>query len=198
MKIGIIGAGNVGKTLGTALEKKGKIVCYGVRDPNPESNELQVHDAVKISELIILSVPWTAVPSVLEDSGIFGGKIVVDCTNPINPEFTGLSLCNTDSGGETVARMLPEAKVVKAFNTCGFNIMGNPEFPTGKATMFVAGDDKESKETTLELARLIGFDAVDVGPLVQSRYLEATAWLWISMATKYGLGREIAFSLLRR
>ncbi|MBL7661872.1 NADPH-dependent F420 reductase [bacterium] len=198
MKIAIIGAGNVGKTLGTAWEKKGQSVLYGVRNPKPGTTELEVTAAVTASDVIILAVPWSAMPSVLENKALFRGKVVVDCTNPINSDFTGLTLGNTDSGGETVARMIPEAKVVKAFNSCGFNVMANPEFPTGKATMFVAGDDKAAKETTLELAQSIGFEAIDAGPLVQSRYLEATAWLWISMAMKYGLGREIAFSLLRR
>ena len=94
--------------------------------------------------------------------------------------------------------MVPEARVVKAFNTCGFNVMGNPMFPEGSASMFVASDDQASKNIVLDLSRQIGFDPVDAGPLLQSRYLEATAWLWISIAMKYGAGREIGFRLMRR
>lgn len=198
MKIAIIGAGNVGRTLGSAWTRAGKSVVYGVRSPRAGENELSAPDAVASADIVVLAIPWEAVPTVLENRSLFRGKVVIDCTNPINSDFSGLAIGNTDSGGETIARIIPEAKVVKAFNTCGFNVMARPEFPTGRATMFVAGDDQDAKETTLELARMLGFDGLDAGPLVQSRYLEATAWLWISMALQYGYGREIAFSLLRR
>jgi len=135
---------------------------------------------------------------VLDKSEHFRGKIVIDCTNPINADFSGLAIGQNDSGGETVGRLIPESKVVKAFNTCGYNVMINPNFPGGSASMFIASDDTSAKETVASLAECIGFKAVDAGPLVQSRYLEAMAWLWISMAIKYGAGREIAFQLMRR
>ena len=198
MKIAIIGAGNVGKSLGKAWSHQGMEICYGVRSPKAGSGELLIEDAVRTAQAIVLAVPWGAVEAVLSNRDLFRGKIVIDCTNPINADFTGLQFGNSDSGGETIARLLPEAKVVKAFNTCGNNIMENPKFPNGTTSMFVAGDDPDAKSQVMELARAIGFDPVDAGPLFQSRYLESLAWLWISMAIKFGYGREIGFALLRR
>lgn len=198
MKIAIIGAGNVGTTLGSAWVKAGNEVTYGVRSPKQDAHQVTIDKALSGSEIVVLAVPWSAIPSVLENRDLYKGKIVVDCTNPINSDFTGLSIGNTDSAGETVARMLPESKIVKAFNTCGFNVMADPKFSSGHASMFVASDHKSAKEEVLNLAKSIGFEPVDVGPLVQSRYLEALAWLWISLAMKYGAGREIAFQLMKR
>lgn len=198
MKLAILGAGNVGSTLGQAWSKVGHKVFYGVKNPKTGTAEMQVENAVSNAEIVVLSVPWHAVPTVLEKKELFREKIVIDCTNPINADFSGLTLGHNDSGGETVSRLVPQAKVVKAFNTCGFNVMANPLFGNIPAAMFVASDDTKAKEIVLKLAKEIGFDPVDAGPILQSRYLEATAWLWISMALKYGQGREIAFSLLHR
>lgn len=198
MKIAIIGAGNVGTALGSAWEEAGHAVVYGVRNPSPNSHEMNVEEAVSISDIIVLAVPWGAIPKVLERKEVFTGKIVIDCTNPIKADFSGLEVGHSDSGGEIVARQIPDAFVVKAFNTCGFNIMANPNFPGGKASMLIATDNAAAKDAAMSLSRAAGFEPVYAGPLVQSRGLEALAWLWISMAMKFGSGREIAFSLLRR
>jgi hypothetical protein len=198
MKIAIVGAGDVGTALGDAWASAGHEVMYGVRNPKAGSGHEPIDKAVSSSEVVVLAVPWLAVPVVLEKRELFRGKIVIDCTNPINADFSGLAIGHSDSGGETVGRLIPDSKVVKAFNTCGYNVMKNPAFPGGAASMFIASDDSKAKETVASLATSIGFLAVDAGPLVQSRYLEALAWLWISMAIKYGAGREIAFQLMRR
>jgi predicted dinucleotide-binding enzyme len=197
MNISIIGKGNVGGALGSGWERAGHTVLYGVRSPS-SSNEREIEQAVEESNTIVLAVPWSVVPSLLANPTAFKGKLVIDCTNPIAKDFSGLSIGHTDSGGETVARLLPEATVVKAFNTCGFNIMENPHFGSATASLFIAGDDGRSKEIVSQLATDLGFIPVDAGPLAQARYTEALAWLWISMALKYGFGREIAFGILRR
>jgi len=198
MKIAIIGAGDVGTALGDAWARAGHEVVYGVRNPKVGSGHEPIDVAVLSSEVVVLAVPWLAVPVVLDNRELYRGKIVIDCTNPINADFSGLAIGQNDSGGEMVGRLIPDSKVVKAFNTCGYNVMKNPAFPGGAASMFIASDDASAKETVAALANCIGFVTVDAGPLVQSRYLEALAWLWISMAVKYGVGREIAFQLLRR
>ena len=87
---------------------------------------------------------------------------------------------------------------MKAFNTVGFNIMENPAFRSDKAVMFYCGDDAGAKQTVKQLTEELGFDAVDAGPLTQARVLEPFALLWISLAYGRGLGREIAFKLMRR
>jgi predicted dinucleotide-binding enzyme len=198
MKIAIVGAGDVGTTLGDAWGRAGHEVVYGVRNPKSGSGHVSIDQAVSSSEIVVLAVPWLAVPVVLDNRELFRGKVVIDCTNPINADFSGLAIGHNDSGGETVGRLIPDSKVVKAFNTCGYNVMKNPAFPGGTASMFIASDDSSAKETVASLADCIGFKTVDAGPLIQSRYLEALAWLWISMAVKYGAGREIAFQLMKR
>ena len=87
---------------------------------------------------------------------------------------------------------------MKVFNTTGANNMGNPRYPEGPATMLYCGDDASAKEAARRLAADLGFDPVDAGPLQQARLLEAFAMLWISLAYAQGLGREIAFRLMRR
>lgn len=198
MKIAIIGKGNVGGALGAVWQRAGHQVVYGVRQPSGNANELPVSEAVGSAEVVVLATPWSAVPGVLETCGGFAVKILVDCTNPIRSDFEGLTLGVDDSGGETVARLAPNAKVVKAFNTVGFNIMEQPDFERGPAAMLVAGDDAEAKQVVMSLAADLGFEAADAGPITQSRGLEAMAWLWIAMAMKYGFGRDFAFGLLKR
>jgi len=197
-RIAIIGNGNVGGTLGRRWQEAGHNIIYGVREPHGAADQISVVDAVALAEVVILATPWSAVPDVLHACGRLDGKILVDCTNPIRSDFEGLTLGVDDSGGETVARLAPGAKVVKAFNTVGFNIMREPSFEGGPAAMLVAGDDAEAKTVVMALAEELGFQAADAGPLTQSRGLEAMAWLWISMAMKYGYGREFAFGLLTR
>lgn len=198
MKIGVIGAGNVGRALGDGWKKAGHGVIYGVKDPAGDPGLKSVAEAAAFGDVIVLAVPWQAVPEVLADKEAFVGKVVIDCSNPIAPDFSGLSTAANTSAGEEVAKLIPNAQVVKAFNTCGYNVMANPRFGGESASMLVASDDPAAKKVVIKLSEELGFDAVDAGPLAQSRYLENLAWLWISMALKYGHGREIAFRFLKR
>lgn len=197
MKIGIVGRGNVGNTLGRRFAEAGYHVMYGVKSP-AHSNEQSVDALVNWAEMVFLAVPATAISAEFFSGEGWQGKIVVDATNPIAPGFDGLDWGDEHSWGERVARLLPDSHVIKAFNTVGFNIMENPEFGGNSATMLVAGDDAESKRLVMEAAAAIGFAPGDAGPLTQARWLEAFAWLWISMAMKFGHGREIAFLLQKR
>jgi len=97
-----------------------------------------------------------------------------------------------------VAEWAPEAKVVKIFNTTGDNNMRNPVFGAERVTMFYCGDDKGAKEIAGRLASDLGFEPLDSGPLSQARLLEPAALLWITLAVKYGLGRDIGYKLMRR
>jgi 8-hydroxy-5-deazaflavin:NADPH oxidoreductase len=142
-------------------------------------------------------VPWPAVDASLKTLGPLAGKVVIDATNPLTPDFS-LAVGHTDSAGETVARLAPAARVVKAFNTTGFNNMADSRYPGGKLAMLVAGDDAEAKNIVLGLASDLGFDPVDAGPLAVSRYLESMAMVWIKLAITQGMGRDFGFALLRR
>jgi len=203
MKIAIVGAGNVGGTLGRGLAKAGHQIVYGVRDPgDPKHQELKpaeiatVRAAVEGAEAAILATPWNGAESALAAAGDFGGKPLLDATNPIGPGFT-LAHGHTDSGAEHVARWAKNAKVVKAFATTGVEVMANPVFGQARAAMFVCGDDPGACEVALALARDLGFEAVAVGKLSAARMLEPLAMLWITLA-RGGHGRNVAFGLLRR
>jgi 8-hydroxy-5-deazaflavin:NADPH oxidoreductase len=210
VKIGTIGAGSVGGTLGRAWAAKGHDVVFGVRDPRgPKVQELvratggkaraaSPAEAAAHGEVVLLATPWAAAQAALRGAGDLRGKILVDATNPLEPDLSGLALGHTTSAGEEVARWAPGARVVKAFNTIGAQHVANPRFGAEKASMLVCGDDLGAKETVLGLAEVLGFDPVDAGPLRQARLLEPLAMLWISLAYAYGHGPDIAFKLLRR
>jgi 8-hydroxy-5-deazaflavin:NADPH oxidoreductase len=210
MKISILGAGNVGGTLGSAWARKGHDVFFGVPNPrDPKTQELlktigpkaragTVAEAAAAGEAIVLATPWPATRDAIQAAGNLAGKVVVDCTNPLKPDFTGLALGYTTSGAEQVAEWAKGAKVFKAFNQTGFNVMGNPVFGGQRAVIFVCGDDGARKPTVLKLATDIGFEAIDAGNLVIARLLEPYAMLWIHLALARGLGRDFAFVLHRR
>ena len=130
--------------------------------------------------------------------GNLDGKILIDATNPIRADFTGLVYGNDTSGGEQVATWARGAKVVKAFNTVGANIMTDPSFDGHKPVMLYCGDDSAAKLVVKKLIDDLVFEAIDAGPLDQARLLEPFAFLWFSLADKRGLGREFAFELMRR
>ncbi|HXB75191.1 MAG TPA: hypothetical protein VNY05_43565 [Candidatus Acidoferrales bacterium] len=123
---------------------------------------------------------------------------MIDATNPLLPQLAGMECGTTTSGAEQVASWAPGATVVKAFNTVGSNVMENQEFGAGRPVMFYCGDDAAAKRVAADLASGMEFEAIDAGPLAQARLLEPFALLWISLALAQGLGRNIAFQLLRR
>jgi predicted dinucleotide-binding enzyme len=210
MKIAIIGAGNVGGTLGRGWAKKGHDVFYGVRDPRdektrqllqsigPKAQAGTVPEAAAFGEAVVLATPWQATEAAVRQAGNLAGKVVIDCTNPLKADISGLELGLTTSGAEKVAEWAKGAKVVKAFNTTGFNIMADPIINGTRTVMFVCGDDEAAKAAVLRLASDLGFDAVNAGKLAQARLLEPWAMLWISLAFSGTVGREFGFALLRR
>lgn len=146
---------------------------------------------------MLLATPWGAAQDALRAAGDLKGKILVDATNPLKPDFSGLALGHTTSAGEEVARWAPGARVVKAFNTIGAQHMTDPRIAGQRPSMFVCGDDPAAKQTVAGLAEALGFEPVDAGPLTQARLLEPLAMLWISLAYAHGLGTNIGFRLLR-
>jgi NADPH-dependent F420 reductase len=209
MRIAIIGAGNVGGTLGKRWAAAGHDILFGVRDPGSEKYRslvaqigaraklLRNAEAVAAAEVVLLATPWNATQAALAACGALADRILIDATNPLGPDL-GLTLGYADSGGEQVARWAAGAKVVKAFNTTGFNVMQDPVMEGRHAVMFAAGDDAAAKAVVLELARTIGFEAIDAGGLRMARVLEPLAMLWIHLAYRQGLTRDYAFDLIRR
>ena len=206
MKIAIIGVGNVGTTLAGGWRKAGHDIVFGVRNPVGKKAELaalgdvaSTTDAAARADLIVIAVPWTGIDDVTSKlAGAAAGKTVIDVTNPIAPPYTDLAVAGSDSGAERVARNLKQSRLVKAFNTIGAEVMANPRYPGGAAFLPVAGDDPRAKATAIALARDLGFEPIDAGPLSMARYLEPFAMLWIKLALVQGLGRSFAFRLMRR
>ena len=222
MRIAIIGAGNVGGTLGRRWAGLGHSVSFGVRRPeegaaavhgSPDVEEsvpeniriVAVRDAVRDAEVVLLATPWNAVPDALREIGAADGSLdgvtLLDATNPLKANL-GLDVGpNGESGGERVQAMAPDAHVVKVFNTTGYDNMRDPTYGGSPTVMFAAGDDADAKRIALALATVLGFEAIDAGPLTRARELEYLASLWIALAYGAGapaLGRDFAFRIVRR
>jgi len=206
MHIAIIGAGNVGKALAKALTQRGETVVFGVKEPSKYQSVAEeigvpavtVTQAVEQAQVVVLAVPYAASESIARSIPDWQGKILVDATNPLAPNLTGLSVGTQDSGSERIARHANNARVVKAFNTTGAENMMNSHYPSGQVFMPVCGDDASARQQVMALATLLGFDAVDMGSLQSARYLEPLAMTWIHLAILQGFGRNFAFGLLRR
>jgi hypothetical protein len=208
MKIGIIGSGNVGGALGKRWAAAGHQVKFGVRDTGkadvvallqtPGTSAGSVAEAVAFGEVIVLTTPWNATEAAIKSAGNLAGKIIVDCTNPLKPDLSGLSMGHETSAGEQVARWATGARVVKCFNTTGADNMVQPNYGSDRAVMFLAGDDAAAKAVVTKLGEDIGFEMVDAGDLSAARLLEPVAMLWIHLAYRRGFGRNFAFKLLRR
>jgi len=210
MKIAIIGAGNVGGTLGRAWAARGHTIAFGARDPRAaklaalvqsigaRAAAASVGDAVAGAEVALLATPWDAAEAAVRAVRDWKGKVLVDATNPLAGGISGLAIGHTTSGAEEVARWAAGAAVVKAFNTIGSLHMTGAAFGAERASMFLCGDDAAAKRTVGELARQLEFEPVDAGPLRQARLLEPLAMLWISLAYAHGHGPNIAFRLLRK
>lgn len=206
--ISILGAGNVGMALARALLRSGQAVTLGVPEParyadavaalGPQATLATSEDAVERGEVVILAVPYTAALAIAERRADWQGRVIVDATNPLAPALAGLSLGTTTSGAEQIAARARGARVVKAFNTTGAENMADARYAQGAPMMPVAGDDAAARQQVLALATLIGFDAIDFGPLSAARWIEPLAMAWIHLAFKQGHGRQFAFARMRR
>jgi predicted dinucleotide-binding enzyme len=202
MRIGIMGAGNIGGTLGRRWAERGHEIFYGVRNPNaPEVQSLvagangraQAGDAaaaIAFGEVVVLAVPAGAVREAVAAGGDWAGKVLVDATNRFSPP-------GPPSLTQEIAGWAPGARVVKGFNTAGFEALADPVYGDRAADTFLCGDDADAKATVAALATELGLGAVDVGPLANAPLLDALTRLWASAASQ-GRGRNIAFALLSR
>jgi NADPH-dependent F420 reductase len=185
--IALIGTGNVGGALGRRFAENGHTVVYGSR--NPLANDVVAlvnetgHGAVALSpaqaaaqsRVVVLAIPWAATEDVVRGLGDLSGKIIVDPTNPrvmASDGFADYPPTLEDSNAERIARLAPGAEVVKAFSTLGFETMFDPRVAEGPVTIPLVGDDREAKALVAALAREIGLEAVDVGPLRHARIIE--------------------------
>lgn len=207
------GAGNIGAPIARRLAAKGHAVTIGFgRDVARlaalagEIGGIAATDlaaAAQAADVIVLAVPWGAVPAALAAPGDLAGKVVWDCTNPLLPDLSGLSIGTTDSGGEQVARWAPGARVVKgvppfaelmaaAGATAPITLQGQPP-----PAVFVCGDDATARGSVLGLVADLGAQPVEAGPLAMARWTEPVGMLLIKLGYAQGLGPMIGAPLLR-
>lgn len=213
MKIGILGTGDVGRTLGTAFVGLGHDVRLGGREAsNPKAaawvKEVGARasagtfaDAAAHGELLVMATFGSANPAVVEAAGPerFAGKILLDATNPLDfsQGLPSLAFGHTDSAGERLQRSLPQTRVVKVFNTFGHAHMVRPNFPGGPYDLLLAGDDKAAKAHASELVGQLGWKPCDFGGIEGSRYLEAVAVTWIRLGVLSGAWNHV-LTVVRR
>jgi predicted dinucleotide-binding enzyme len=209
MKVAVIGAGNVGGTLGRRWSESGHEVVFGVREPAagktrdlldrcaPGTLAVTPGEAAAVADVVVLAVWWDAIEDVVAALGDLAGKIVIDCTNPLDADLR-LALGHDDSGGEAIARLAPGARVVKAFNTITWEAMADPRYGDRRATLFFCGGDETAVEIVSGLIRDLDLDPVHVGGLEMSRCLEPLALLWITEFRIRRPGSDYAFALIER
>lgn len=200
VRVGIVGAGNVGESLGRALLRAGYEVMFSSREPSGEhAQKLQAAtgapvrppaEVIAFGDVVVIAMPADAAVQVARDhAGQWGSKVVIDLTNRFGA-------AGEDPIPVQIAK-ITGARVVKAFNTIGAEHYLAPVFEGRAASMFIAGDDAAARETVVTMAADLGFDPVDCGPLSAAEHLESLARFWVYLV-RSGHGRDIAFRLLHR
>jgi predicted dinucleotide-binding enzyme len=197
MRIAILGAGSVGGGLGAALVAVGHSVVFGVRDPDsqkchaalaaaPGSSAALPAEAVTGAEVIAVALRPAAIPETIAGLPSLTGRVVIDAMNRLGDD-------PARSTSQDLADLLPGARIVKAFNTIGFENLTTARARVVPAAMFVAGDDPDAKRVVLGLATELGFRAEDAGSLANAKPLEEMVKVWLALAQQHG--RTIGFAI---
>lgn len=215
MKVGILGSGDVARSLGTGFLATGHEVLLGTRQPERadlvawlkktggKSSLGSFSDAASFGPVVVLGTLGVATADAIRQAGVthFDGKLVIDATNPLEFRADGpprLAIGHTTSNGEEIQKVLPKAHVVKAFNIIGNQHFFRPTFPGGPPDMFICGNDATSKETVEQFLHEFGWPTViDLGGIESARELESLCILWVKTALKLG-NWDIAFKVLRK
>lgn len=195
MNIAVLGSGNVGSALAEAFVAAGHTVTVTADDPeNATALAEKVGaksastntEAVQGADVVALALPWGAVSDVVDEvGGSLDGKVVIDATNPLKEDYSGLATSGR-SGAEEVQRSAPGARVVKAFNTVFSSRQPHPDVGGTKLDGFYAGDDEDAKSKVAGLLGSIGYHPIDAGALRMARSLEEMAFLNISLNARNG------------
>ncbi len=212
MNIAILGTGNWGTALGKAFSAAGHTLYYGSRRPEQKKewaagigSSVRVgtyQQAAAFGEVVVLATPWpgNGTADAVQAIGSLPGKILVDATNALQADYSPLTFERAGSGAEEIARLRPEARVVKAFNSVSGYTLGNARLRFGDASVtgFYCGDDEAARRVVGALVQDVGLSALDAGPLKNARYLESLGQLLIALAFGQGLGVDSGFAFLRR
>ena len=196
MKIGIIGSGIVGQVLADAFKSEGHQVVLGTRDPSKKalgdfkSNHPSIHvatfeETAEGAELIVLATAGNVTEEAIRMAGLhnFKDKVVIDATNPLDsqPPVNGVLKFFTDMNSslmERIQQLIPEAKLVKAFNSVGNALMYKPKLIDGTPTMFICGNDEQAKITVTDILTSFGWETEDMGKAESARAIEPLCILW--------------------
>jgi 8-hydroxy-5-deazaflavin:NADPH oxidoreductase len=203
MNITIIGAGNMGSAFVKQLVRAGHQVSVTSRDSakaaqvaaaHPGAKAVGIAGAANGADAIVLATGYDSAVAALKSVGDLQSKVVIDITNPLTPDYMGLTLGHSSSAAEEIAKGVPDAEVVKGFNTVFAQVLSEgADFGDGrKVSVFVASDSARAKQTAAALAQSMGFEVVDAGGLKNARYLEPLAALNIYLGYGAGLGTTIA------
>ena len=203
MRIGILGTGMVGQTIGTRLTQLGHEVRMGSRDAGSEKSRHWVTqagpnasngtfaDAAAFGEVVFNCTSGDGSIPALKAAGAkhLDGKVIVDVSNPLNTSklpLPELTFCNDDSLGERIQREFPRAKVVKSLNTMNCHVMVDPKKVGGEHDVFVSGNDAEAKATVKELLREFGWDnPIDLGDITSARGAEMLLPIWLRLMVAF-------------
>ena len=204
--IAVIGTGDVGGALGPEFAALGHVVIYGSRNPDSEkvaalvektghgASAAQPKAAAGKAEIVVLAVPGMLVKEIVAGLGDLSGKIIVDPTNPLVRRDDGnLGIEISGSNAEIIQAAVPDAEVVKAFNTLGWRTMMTPEATGGPVSIPLVGDSSEAKKRIAAIVAAMGLEPIDVGPLRNARHVEGLSVLLLNNA--FGGGPNFEFHL---
>jgi 8-hydroxy-5-deazaflavin:NADPH oxidoreductase len=211
MRIGILGSGLMGGKLGTIFARAGHEVVFSyarseqklkrlARDANGKARAGTPLEASQEADAVLLAVHWSRIKDVLNQTGDLSGKVIVTCSLPMNDDNTELVVAHTSSGAEELAKTIPKARVVAAFNTVPSEVLFGVYEAKRKASrpsLVYYGDDESGKSVAVELIRDVGFDPEDAGPLWIGRYAEPFAMLVAQLAYEGKGGPELAYRFER-
>ena len=209
MKVTVIGAGNMGAAFVKQLTLAGHQVSVTARNiekaqavaaANTGAKAVAPSGAAATADVFILATGYADAVNALQGVGDLTGKVVIDITNPLTPDYMGLTLGHSTSAAEEIAKAIPGAEVVKAFNTVFATVLADgADFGNGQTvSVFVASDSERAKQTAKTLAESMGFSTVDAGGLKNARYLEPVAGFNIYLGYGAGLGTSIAPTWIKR
>ena len=191
--IAILGTGNMGSGLANRLAGKANLV---IGSRTPEAGQLTYADAVAKADIVVLALPYDAALEAAKSLNL-AGKTVVDMTNPVKADYSGLQLGHTTSAAEELQKLAPSANIVKAFNTIFAGLFAAPASETQAVPVFVAGNDEAAVDAVADLARTAGFAVENAGTLDAARLIEPVGMLNIRFGFGLGRGTSIAPTWLK-
>ncbi len=211
MRVGVLGSGLMGGKLGTLFARAGHDVVFSyarsrkkleklARGAGGNSRAGTPGEAAHEADALLLAVHWSRMSDILKQAGDLSGKVVMSCSLPMNASDTALVVAHKSSGAEALARRLPRARFVAAFNTVPSEVLFGVFEARRKAnrpSLVYCGDDPGAKRVAAGLIRDVGFDPVDAGPLWVARYTEPFALLVAQLAYEREGGPELAYRFLR-